>query len=804
MARDATRRAVVAALLGGGVAAGLGTDAGSYLDRFAPFSGSVWDTLDDDLPRAVESSHGTATLRYDDAGVPNITAANEAALYFAVGYAQGADRLFQLDLQRRQMRGQLSAVVGEPTVASDRFHRQMDFAGAAAATWAAAEGSETGALVEAYCEGVNRHLDRPLPVEFNLLDVEPAPWTPEDVLLGEKQIAWNLTGSFRTLRRESLTALAGESVAETLLPYRLDHDAAILNHESGRTTVGTSPDIGDSERSGTANHPAFERWLADFEREPGIGSNSWVVSGEHTDSGEPILANDPHLTLMAPPVWYEMNLETPAYSVRGVTFPGVPMVVIGENHAGAWGFTNAGADVIDFYDYETRDCEYRYEGEWHEFETHTETLAVAGGRDRDVEVRKTVHGPMLAAEADGDELRSEVGVAWTGFAATETLQAVRDMSRSDGVAEFEAALRRFDLPTQNCVYADRDGNTLYRVTGKVPIRRTDGEPVAGTNVFDGSAGEGEWRGYTPYGESSWEGFIPFEEMPAARNPDYLGTANQRIVDDDAYPHYLAEAYSDPFRGMRLWDRLDARVASDEPVTPAWMRDVQRDAVDLRAALFVPVMLDARETVAADVGAPGVDALDALADWSFEMEPASRAALLFERFLTHYRETVIHGRLDELLPAGRDPGEYDGSDWVLLHLPPDSAWFPEGRDDAIATALDATLAELDEQDWDTYGDYNVTAIDHPFDQAWLNYPRYPTAGSPATLNNFRKESAAGSSWRQVCPMSGESSAILPGGNHGSPFSDHYDDQLRRWADGGFKPMPLEQRGTVVVEFGGTDG
>ena len=807
MARQSTRRAVLAALLGGGVAAGLGTDAGGYLDRFAPFSGSVWDTLDEELPASVDSPYGTATLRYDDAGVPHIEAENEAALYFAVGYAQGADRLFQMDLQRRQLRGQLSAVVGEATLSSDRFHRQLDFAGAAAATWAAAEGTETGDLLEAYCEGVNRHLDGSLPPEFDLLEFEPAPWTPEDVLLGEKQISWGLTGSFRTLRRETLAAAAGEDITETLLPHRLDHDAAILNHEPGETDLAASGDsttqLSEPDRPAQATHPDLEGWLAGFERGPGIGSNSWVVSGEHTDSGAPIMANDPHLTLMAPPVWYEMNLETPEYSVRGVTFPGVPMVIIGENHAGAWGFTNAGADVIDFYDYETRDGEYRYEGEWREFETRTETIEVAGADDREVQFRKTVHGPMLSAAADGDELRTEVGVAWTGFTATRTLQAVRDIARSDGLEAFEAALRRFDLPTQNCVYADREGNTLYRVTGKVPIRRTDGEPVAGTRVFDGSAGEGEWEGYTPYDDSSWEagGFIPFEEMPTERNPAYLGTANQRVVDDADYPHYFAEAYSDPFRGIRLWNRLDERIASDDPVTPEWMRDLQRDAVDLRAALFVPALLEARETVEDELGAAGGEALDALGDWSFEMRPDSRAALVFERFLTHYRDTVVHDRLADLLPDDRDPSSYDGGDWVLLGLSPDSEWFPDGRDAAIATALDATLSELDDEGWETYGDYNVTTIDHPFDQEWLNYPRYPTAGSAATLNNFRKESSAGSSWRQVCPMDGDSQAILPGGNDGAPFSEHYDDQLRRWADGQFKPMSLAQAGELAVEFGG---
>ena len=800
MDRERTRRAVLGAVLAGGVAGAAGTPIRRYLDRFAPFSGDLWDTVDDDLPETVESPYGAATVRYDDHGVPHVSADDERALYFAVGYVQGADRLFQMDLQRRQMRGELSAVVGEATLDSDRFHVAMDFAGAAEATWNRLEGSETGDLVEAFTEGVNRHVggDHPLPAEYDLLGFEPDPWTPADAMLAEKQIGWTLTGSFRTLRRETVRA-AG---IEGLYPSRLDHDAAILGHEAGDGTASaaqrTTAPSGPEGRQAT--HPDLEGWLSGFESPPGVGSNSWVVSGEYTASGAPLLANDPHLSLMAPPVWYEMGLDGPETTVRGVTFPGVPFVVIGENDAGAWGFTNAGADVIDFYEYETRDGQYRYGEEWRDFETEDRTIEVADGEDRTVTVRKTVHGPVLAAEADGDEFRTEVGVAWTGFGATRTTEAVHDLNRSDGLDEALAALERFDLPTQSFVYADREGNTHYRVVGKVPIRRTDGEQVPGDRVFDGSAKEGEWAGYTPYGETDWtgEGFIPFAEMPHADQPGYLGTANQRVVDDADYPYYFAEAYGDPYRGLRLWDRLDRRIASDEPADPEFMRTLQRDTYDARAAQFVPVVQEAESAVDDDAAA----LLSALADWDYRMDRDSRAALVFARFVDHYRDVVFRPRLEDTLGDRRDVSEYYGGDWVLLALDPDSTWFPDGRDAAIAEALARTATELDEQGWETYGDYNTTAIDHPFDRSWLNYPRYPTDGSPASLNNFRHEESIGSSWRMICPMDKSAAAsqgAFPGGNDGSVFSEHYHDQLRAWADGEYKPIPIGTNGSITVRF-----
>jgi penicillin amidase len=805
---------LIGAIAAGATAGGFLGPVRGYLEGFAPLSGGVWRASRDDPPETVETEYGTATLRYDDYGVARVSGDSEAAVYFAIGYAHGADRLFQMDLQRRQMRGELSAIVGEATLDSDHFHTQMDFAAAADVTWDRISQTEAAPLVEAYCDGVNRaRADLPLPVEFQLLGAEPDPWQPTDVILAEKQISWGLTGSFRTLRRETLAAEIDREAAEQLHPNRLDHDAAILGHENA--TDGFSPQGRVAAREAIENprqeienprplDPELESIFAGVEPPPWVGSNSWAVAGQHTESGEPIMANDPHLTLMAPPVWYEQVLSPPEYRVRGVSFPGVPPVVIGENDHGAWGFTNAGADVIDFYEYETRNdgAEYRHGAQWREFDATERTIEVSGGEDRTLTVKKSVHGAVITRESDGDELhtagdtRSEIAVAWTGFTATDTTLAVRDLNRSTGIDDVNAALREFDEPTQNCVYADRDGNVLYRVTGKVPIRRTDGEPVAATRVFDGSAREGEWEGYTAFGESSWEGFIPYEEMPHVENPAYVGTANQRVVDDAAYPHYFAEAYSEPYRGIRLWERLDELVDRGN-VTPEDMRNLQRDVRSIRAEQFLAVLEAERENLGEERLREAVDTLSA---WNNEMHRDSSPALLFVQFLQHYREVTAERVLASELGDRRDPGEYAPNDWVLASLPPDSRWFPEGRTAAVEEALSNALAEIDEQGWETYGDVQRTTITHPFDRGGLNYPVSATDGSASTLFNVHENANAGSSWRQVCPMSdGESECILPGGNDGSPFSEHYADQLRMWADGEFKRMDREMRGEEAVRF-----
>ena len=817
MDSDLTRRGLVGAIAAGATAGGFLGPVRGYLSGFAPLSGGVWRTARAETPDAVDSPHGTAQLRHDDHGVARVEGDSEAAVYFAAGYAQGRDRLFQMDLQRRQMRGQLSAVVGTATVDSDRFHRQMDFAGAASATWDRIGDTEVGPLVEAFCDGVNRaREDHPLPVEFQLLDAEPAPWTPTDVMLAEKQIAWGLTGNFQSLRRETLAAEVDPAAVAELLPRRLDHDATILGHPGATESFSPAPERVETDadrtsmagtrtpftdREPTATHPELAGALSAQEPPPWVGSNSWAVGGDHTASGAALLANDPHLTLQAPPVWYEQVLSPPGYRVRGVTFPGVPPVVIGENDHGAWGFTNANADVLDCYRYETRadGAEYRYGDEWRAFETDDQTIPVADGDDQTVTVRRSVHGVVLDRAADGDELRPAVGVAWTGLSATDTTLAVRDLNRSTGVDDAADALRRFDEPTQCCVYADRDGEILYRVTGKVPIRRTDGEPVSGDRVFDGSAREGEWPGYTPFGESSWDGAIPYAEMPHVRNPEYVGTANQRVVDDSDYPHYLAASYSPPDRGRRLWDRLDALVDRGD-VTPEDLRALQGDVVSERARRFQSVLAESRSALPTALQS----VVDELTAWDARLDRDSRAALVFSRFLTHYRTAAVEPVLADELDDRRDPGEYTPNDWVLAGLPPDSRWFPEGRAAAVERALRAAVEEIDANDWEVYGDAHQTTVTHPFDRGGLNYDAHPTDGSAATLFNVHDAADAGSSWRQVCPLDDrESRCILPGGNDGSPFGANYGDQLRAWADNEFKRMDRTQRGELTVSFGGDE-
>jgi penicillin amidase len=783
MPRDVTRRALIAAALGAGAGGAALSPAADHLDSFAPPSGRAWRSTRGEVPDRVSSPHGDATVTYDDHGVPHVEADAEAAAYYAVGYVQAADRLFEMDLVRRLMDGRLAAAVGERAVESDVFHAKMDFRGAAEASADALSGSRVEMLSEAYADGVNAYIDStgPKPVEFPLAGYEADAWTALDSLLVGTRISWGLTGSFRELRRSVLREKLGEADYRRLYETTFDHGAPIIREGTGGTVSG----VGGLDRpSGggrrDAVDPAFVEWLSGHEPPQRWGSNHWAVGGDHTESGSPILAYDPHLTLTAPPVWYEQRITVGDIDVRGATVPGIPFVIVGENRHGAWGFTNTGGDVVDHYIYETDGDRYRYRGEWRPFDSETRTIEVAEGEDREVEVRKTVHGAYLDREVDGET--RHVGVAWTGMSGTREAEAIYEFSRTTSADDYEAALRKMDVPTQNALYVD-DEEILYRVTGRIPVRRTDGDVIRGDRVFDGSAGEAEWDGFEPFEGSDWDaGFVPFDELPGVRDPDYIGTANQRVADDPTYP--IGHAYASGFRGLRIYERLDGRIASGDPVDAAFMASLQNDTLDVRARLLVPAILDARDRMDERVD----DWLDVLADWDYRMDRDSEAALFFDRFYEEFRAATWRDDFDAVdLDEDRWPQE-----WPLVGLPPDDPYFDGDRAGVIADAAVTAAAVIEANGWNSYGDRHRTAIDHPFgDQVpSLNYPRYPVGGTGYTVFNVHDDVEHGSSWRQVSPMDGPSRSVIPGGQSGSPFSAHYDDQLRRWADGEYKRMAFE--------------
>ncbi len=748
--------------------------ANNYLNLLAPFSGSLWKQSDQ---KTIPNPYGHAEVYYDEYGVPHVVAENEKALAFAVGYVQAKDRLFQMDLHRRLMRGQLSEVFGAEFLDSDEFHVKMDFAKAANASWMVLKGTELGDILRAYSDGVNYYIENgELPVEFKLAGYKPEKWKPEDSLIIGKEIEWGLTGNFWDLKRALIVKKLGEDALE-LYPSYLNHSYPIV-------------------RTDVVNKSLLD-WLKPFEAKKGMGSNNWVVSGKFTENGKPMLANDPHLLLTVPPVWYEMHFIVEGWNVRGVTFPGIPIVIIGMNDHLAWGFTNVGADVIDFYYYIWKDGRYYYKGKWLEPIREVKEIRVKGVGEREIVVEKTVHGPLI------DKFGSKVAVAWTGLAATRESLALYKYNHAHNLTEFIEGLKYFDVPAQNVVYADIYGNIMYYPAGKYPIRLINGKEVAGNIIFNGSAGEGEWKGFKPYGKSSWEGFIPFEEIPHLINPDYVATANQRVVFD--YQHYLGDSmyFADPYRGMRIYEMLDNAVKSGK-ITPEFFMEMQRDVYSKPAEFFTPFIFHAESKMSEKAK----EYVEELRNWDFRMDRESSAALIFAIWLDKFVNETFK---DEFYFAGLGKDFYPHL-YVLQNLSADSKWFDdvstperETRDDIAARAMELTVKEIEEKGYRVYGDYNKLDIKHPFSKVvkFLDYQSMPMNGSTYTVFNFRRAvdwgtglAQAGSSWRMIVSFD-RNYCVIPGGNSGNYFSKHYDDQLEMWANGKYKPFDFEAKGEKIV-------
>ncbi|MCS7144185.1 MAG: penicillin acylase family protein [Archaeoglobaceae archaeon] len=744
----------------------------SYLSMLAPFSGTLWIF---EGKKDIKNPYGKVEVYYDEFGVPHFYASDEKALAFAVGYIQAKDRLFQMDLHRRLMKGELSEVFGEDFYESDVFYKKMDFLKASEITWESLKDTYIEELLKAYSEGVNYYIEtEKLPLEFQLANYKPEKWQPVDTLLISKEIGWGLTGDFWDIRRAIIIEKLGEKALE-LYPSSFKHNYTILRINK-----------------------SFADWLENFEPEKGMGSNNWVVSGNFTENGKPMLANDPHLLLTVPPVWYEMHLNINGQNVRGVTIPGIGMIIIGKNDYLAWGFTNVGADVIDFYYYVWNGSKYLYKGLWLEPEKEIKKIRVKtanGFEEREVVVEKTVHGALI--EKDG----FKVAVAWTGFTNTTEAFALYKYNYARNISEFIEGLKLFCVPGQNVVYADIYGNTMYYPAGKYPIRLINGKEVSGNVIFNGSAGDGEWVGFKAFGFSSWEGFIPFEEIPHAINPDYIATANQEIGYEK---HYLGDSmyFIDPYRGMRIYEMLDELTAKKKLTVEDFI-NMQRDTKSKVAEFFVPFIIETMSIMDEKTRSYA----EKLRNWDLRMEKDSEGALIFAIWL----EKFVNETFDEFFSAGLDQ-EYLPSLFVIQNLPPESEWFDdkrtpeiEKRQDIAFRALKLAIEEIEKNGYRAYGDYNQLKMEHPFSRVvkFFDYPKVAMSGDANTVFNFHRSIEfggaiyqAGSSWRMIVSFD-EDYCVIPGGNSGNFFSKNYDDQLILWAEGRYKSFDFKFGGDKIV-------
>jgi penicillin amidase len=727
-----------------------------------------------------------ALIQYDKFGVPHITASTDADLYFAQGFATARDRLWQMEHGRRLASGTLSEILGKSKLEQDFEIRRIGLRRAADATYNSLT-PEMKRLSAAYAAGVNyyitTHADR-LPREFRDLGYMPELWHPADSLLIPLTMFWHLSGTLEeelmlaTLVDElgawkALELVSGEP-ADPETHMQWTQAAALIPNGFGRD--GFDILSGLKEFSGTSGAARS------------VGSNNWVIDGMKSATGSPILANDPHLALLNPPIWYEVHLKAPGVNVIGSTFPGVPGVIIGHNEHIAWGVTNVGYDVCDLYaeqpDPENPD-KYIFKGESREFKTITEKFTYRGGNSQNAierQIRLTVHGPIVHEE--NGKLYS---LRWTGHEPSTEFSFLYLVNRAASVEEFRTALSYYRLGAQNFIYADVDGNIFYQPTGAVPIR--GGAPYL---PLDGSSGEFEWEGY-----------IPYDELPRVLNPDehFIATANARPV-DKAYPYYIGLFFDIGFRVRRIKDLLTAQ----STLTFEEVRSIQADNYVLAAERLDPLLQDALTKSRMKLSKRAREAAEIVERWNNRATIDSTACTIFNKWL----ERIAMNTLSDDL--GEESFDYWASnpDTIVVLLlrseQPDTLkhdWFDnarttihETRHDIVARSLQEATDELslqcgfDMKKWH-WGKIHTITLQHALGESkpLYNNGPFPRNGSNDTVDNawfpffngaFR--SRGGPSLRMTVELKpGVEHAVnaLPGGQSGDQESEHYDDQLKEY-------------------------
>lgn len=735
------------------------------------------------------------TVERDADGVPTLRAGNLHDLMFALGTVHAQDRLWQLETHRRIASGRLAEAFGPRAVDSDRFLRVLGARRAAAAQWQRLQG-EPRALVQAYTDGVNAVLARQggaLPPEFLLTGVRPEAWTPEDSLAWGVMMAWDLSANWGSelLRMRLARTLSATRIDELLPPTAPgDRPLPVADYPALYRQLGVA---GTPLQTG-----ALAPWwpLSGVE---GVGSNNWVVDGAHSTTGAPLLANDPHLKLTAPALWYLARLEAPGFKAAGATMPGLPLVVLGQNEHVAWGFTNTGPDVQDLYleRFKPGDpAQVQTPEGFAPLQVFEEVIKVRGGADVRQTVRVSRHGPLVSDAGIADDVlgaRSPayaLALRWTALDAdVEPVTASLGFNRARSVDEFFAAARDWRAPMQNMVVADRAGRIGFVAPGRVPVRRPD-------NDLKGLAPAPGWDA-----RYDWAGWVPVDETPRERDParGWIATANARVHAAD-YPHYLTNDWALPYRQQRIEQLLRARPkhSLDD------LRAQQADEKSLAAERLAPWLAQVRSThrlaAAAQRALQGFDGTMA----------ADRAAPLIHWAWTRQLTRAVFA--DELGPlADRTLAARSLREALEGVLERNDAWWCDDKRTAEAescaaratVAFDAALDELaasfgdDPARWQWGAAHQARAEHRPLSNvralARFFELRAPVGGDTYTLNvsrvSLRPDPSTGElyldehgpSFRGLYDLADprRSRAMISSGQSGLPWTAHYRDLLPRW-------------------------
>ncbi|MGA2112226.1 MAG: penicillin acylase family protein [Anaerolineales bacterium] len=787
---------------------------------------------------AVAALHGPVQVYRDAQGIPQIYAQDEHDLFFAQGYVQAQDRFWQMDFWRHIGSGTLSEMFGDSEVKTDLFLRTLGWARVSQQEVAQMDPA-TLAMLQDYADGVNSYLaghqGSALSLEYSVLSLlnpayRPAPWEPVNTLTWAKVMSWDLGGNMDSeIERSILLKTLGPDLTAQIVPstYPSNNPTILPNSPFGpggapladtetASLLATNPQLYSSLTALSSQIASVNALTGGGQR--GLGSNDWTVSGSRTTTGMPIVANDPHLDIQMPSIWYQMGLhcapKTAAcpFDVVGFTFAGAPGVIIGHNDQIAWGVTNVNPDVQDLYIEKINPSnpdQYQVNGKWVDMTLVKETIHVAGGKDVPLTVRYTRHGPIVSdtyaslqgfGQKAGLALPAKFALAlrWTALEPSMTWSAILKLDQATNFQQFRDALRGWDVPSQNFVYADVQGNIGYQVPGKIPIRAHGN----GLMPVPGWTDEYEWTGY-----------IPFDQLPYSYNPPqgFIVSANNQVVGSN-YPYLITLEWDKGYRAARITQMIEAK----PKLSLQDMEAIQGDDYDASAAETLPYLEALTWSVPEEQ-----QAVQLLKGWDLQDRMDSTPAAIYNAFYNALLADTFHNKLPkDYWPEGDDTYFYIVGE---LLTQPNSPWWDdpstpqvERRDDILRRALNDGLADLQARlggnmnDWQ-WGQFHTATFQNqslgesgvgPI-EALFNRGPYAVSGSAAVPNATAWEANQGyavtslPSMRMLVDLSNfdNSLTVNTTGQSGHAYNPHYDDLINLWRTIQYYPMLWSQNRVI---------
>lgn len=752
-----------------------------------PFQG-FWTNAEKKLPDQekkinLKGLKGNVEIRFDQQMIPHIFADNNHDLYFTQGYITAKDRLWQMDFQTRFASGRLSEVVGPKALELDRYQRRMGMTyGAENMVETMMKDPEIKEMMDAYTSGINAYIHslKPgdYPLEFKLLDYEPEDWKPLNSALLLKLMSATLAGGSNEFYMNNILSKFGPEITKNLFPdYPFREDPIVPSSTKWNFKPIQTPEIPDIQ-----NNEPLESQIKTKEIEEGIGSNNWAISGVKSSNGYPILANDPHLDLTLPAIWYQIQLISPEMNACGVSIPGSPGIIIGFNKDVAWGVTNVGADVLDWYNIQFRDNskkEYWYNGSWARVKQRIEKISMSDGKTLIDTVLYTHHGPVVYTTEQRPENFAKIrnipaghALRWVAHDGSNDIRAFLLLNKAKNYADYRNAISYFSAPAQNFVFASIENDIAITPNGYFPLKWKG----QGKFLLDGTNPANDWQGR-----------IPADQNPTVKNPSrgFVSSANQ-FPSDQSYPYYINWEYSGYERAHRINKRLSVMTQANVDS----IRNLQNDNYSILAENIHSTLINLVN--ASKLNSSELNGFEVVSRWNKFFNANEIGASIFEIWQKNLADQVWADEFDD----AKLPMRYPSRDRLveLLLNEPLSPWYDnirtskkETREDVVTASFKFAIDSLHRRfgplsnKWE-WANVKSTHVPHLAKIAGFGSKKLYTGGSKTSVNATSESN--GPSWRMIVSLGKDLKAygVFPGGESGNPGSHFYDDMIDTWSAG----------------------